>query len=511
MSKWLLLCLLVCSTARAQGLSVVSVVGEARAHNPSLRAAMLQLESARWDLLGSEAQYDPVLGLNASGQQNASSNVFGGGGSSNGSVRINTIRRIDYGASISKHLIWGTDLSLTLSSYAQWSKFSGGGLGLTPTLGGSGAGTGGQNLSTFISAFGNFGPVYNLTAKLELKQPLWKGRGREVGEASMRAARVTRTQSEHTRDRVSSETLRDVLTAYWELWYADAAVLIQQQAREVATRQRDEAEARSRTGSLAPAEVLTFETQVATSDEDVLNATVDRESRVHELARLIGVERSALSFDEVSDEPPASGGYARQSVEDRALADASEVREKLAAVELARVQQKTADDPKKPQLDLDTYVQTQGIGLESYGDAAKQFVNGDVITAYVGFTFSSPLNGRQLRAEQAKARLATEVAEAQLAETKQRVLSQVRGALDKEAAGEQKVTLAERSVSIAERQLAAEQARYLSGSSTPIAVAEAQDKVRSAKLRLARARADWAEQALILDHLSGALLARYAR
>jgi outer membrane protein TolC len=424
-------------------------------------------------------------------------------------VRINRIRRMDFGASISKHLIWGTDLSLSLSNYLQWSHFSGG-LGLSPTTGGTMGGTGSSNLSSFVSAFGNFGPVYNLTAKLELKQPLWRGRGRAVGEATIRASRVTRTQTEQTRDRVSSELLRDVLTAYWELWYADAAVLIQQQAREVATRQRDEADARSRSGSLAAAEVLTFDTQVATSDQDVLNAVVDRESRVHELARLIGSERSTMSFDVLSDEPPASGGYARQVIEERALADSGEVREKLAAVELARVQQLTADDPKKPQLDLDTFVQTQGIGLESFGDSAQQFVSGDVVSGFVGLTFSAPVNTRVQRAEAAKARLASEVAQEQLRETRQRVLSQVRGALDKEAAGEQKVALAERTVGIAERQLSAEQLRYQSGSSTSIAVLEAQNAVRTAKLRLARARADWAQNALVLDHLSGALLGRYA-
>jgi outer membrane protein len=502
MSKWVILIWLTCGLAHAQDLSVRTVVDETRAHNPSLKAALLQLESAQWDLAGNEAQYDPVVGLNASGQQNATSNVFGGG--NGGSVRINRIRRVDYGASLSKHLLWGTDLILTLSSYAQWSHFSGG-LALSPTMGGM-AGVG--NIGSFISAFGNFGPVYNLLAKFQLKQPLWRGRGRAIGEASILAARVTRTQSEHTRDRVSSETLRDVLTAYWELWYADSAVLIQQQAREVAARQRDEADARARSGSLAPAEVLTFDTQVATSDQDVLNAAVDRESRVHELERLVGAE---LSFDALSDEPPASGGFARKTIEERALLDSTEVREQAAALALAQLQQKTADDPKKPQLDLDTYVQAQGIGLESYGDSARQFVSGDVVSGFVGLTFSAPVNTRVQRAEAAKARLATEVAEQQLREVKQRVLAQVRGALDKEAAGGQKVELAERTVSIAERQLAAEQSRYASGSSTPIAVAEAQNSVRTAKLRLARARADWAESALVVDHLSGELLARYAR
>jgi outer membrane protein len=502
MSRWLLLVMLAfVPRAHAQSLSVQTVVNEARAHNPTLRAAMLQLESARWDLLGNEALYDPVLALSASGSQQATSNVFGG------SVRINTVKRVDASGTLSKHLIWGTDLSLQLSSYVQQSKFTGG-LG---ALSGANMGMTGANSSTLtLFGFGTFGPVYSLTAKLALKQPLWRGRGRDVGEAALRASRVSRTGSEYTRDRVSSELLRDVLTAYWELWYADAAVAIQQQAREVAARQRDEANARTQSGSLAPAEVLTFDTQVASSDQDVLNATTDRESRVHELARLIGVENSTLPFDALSDEPLSVQGFVREALEQRVLHASAELREKVNAVELARVQQKTADDPKKPQLDLDSYIQTQGLGLKSVGDAADQFVSGDVISGFVGLTYQAPVNGRVLRAEAAKARLATEVAEEQLRETRQRVLAQVRVALDKEASGEQKVALAERTVGIAERQLNAEQLRYQSGSSTPIAVLEAQNAVRTAKLRLARARADWAENALILDHLSGDLLKRYA-
>jgi outer membrane protein len=482
-------------------LSVRSVVSTAKQHNPTLKAAMLQHESATWDVFGNEALYDPVLTADASASQVTTPNVFGG------AVRINRVRRVDGGVQLSKHLLWGTDLSLRVSSYVQKNELSGS-IAALPTSPMSG-------LNSSFAGFGvgSFGPVYALVAKLTLKQPLWRGRGKDVGEASLRAARLSEDAEGYARDRVGSELLRDVLTAYWELWYADAAIAIQVQSQAVAVKQRDEAQARVQGGSLAPAEVLSFETQVATRDEDVLTARTERQRRAHELARLLGVDEREAAYGAVIDEPLSdldTTRFAREEVERQALSQSAEVHERGASVELARVQQQTADDPKKPRLDLDTYIQTQGLGNKSFVDATGQFVGGDVVSGFVGLTFEAPVRDHQLRAASARARLATQVAEEQLREVRQRVLSEVRSALDREATGREKVALAERTVGIAERQLIAEQARYQSGASTPLAVLEAEDKVRSAKLRLARARADLVESGLVIEHLTGELLERYA-
>jgi outer membrane protein len=503
----LALSLIGATSARADdvALSVRQVVMTAKQHNPQLKAALLELESANWDVFGNEALYEPVLLIDSSASQAANPNVFGA------SVRINRSRRLDLGAELKKHLLWGTDLSLRLSGSTQWSRLSGS-IGTLPT----GVGTGGQmtgvgtGMTTVLPGFGNFGPIYGMNAKLSLKQPLWRGRGRDVGEASLRESKAQRTASEYARDRVSSELLRDVLTAYWELWYADAAVAIQLQSQAVSIKQRDDAIARAQSGSLAPSEVLTFETQVATRDEEVLAARTERDRRAHELARLLGDNEQASALGPVSDEPASDATFARDVLEQRALAQAPEIRERQAALQIAELRQKTADDPNKPRLDLDSYVQTQGLGNESVRDAADMFVGGDVVSAFVSLTYEAPVRDRARRAAAAQARIASQVAEEQLRQVRERVIADVRTALDRESAGRQKVALAEQTASIAARQLAAEQARYQSGSSTPLAVLEAEDKVRGAQLRLARARADLTESALLLEHLSGELLSRYA-
>lgn len=487
----------------SEALDVPQVVRLATQHNPGLKAALLQRESSHWDVFGAEAKYEPVLLLDATGQQLANANVFGS------SIRISRQRKGELGAEVQKHLVWGTDLSLRIASSVQASSFSG---GITQIPGTTMTPTGMPTSVVGIGGFGvgNFGPIYGLTAKLTLKQPLWRGRGRAVGEATLNEARAARTAAERTGERVNSELLRDALTAYWELWYADAALNIQRASQAVAARQREDAARRAASGSLAAADVLAFDTQVATRDEDLSSARTERARRVHELARLLGANEHEASFALLAEPAREERSFERALSEQRAIENAAEVQERAAAVALAEVRQRTADDPNKPRLDLDGYVQAQGLGDESMRDAANQFVGGDVVSAVVSLTYEAPVRDRVRRATAAKARIATQVAEEQLRQTREQVRAEVRGALDRAASGAEKVALAERTAEIAARQLSAEEARYRSGSSTSLMVLEAEDKLRSARLRLARAHADRAESALVVDHLTGELLSRYA-
>jgi outer membrane protein len=486
-------------------LSLAEAVSLARSQNPTLKAALLELESAQWDVFGSEAQYEPVLQVDGTGSQVATANASGR------SIRVNTVRRGELGTELRKHFLWGTDLSLRVSTSVQKSEFSGGIARVAPPTMGTTGGTIDPSIFSAFFGIGDFGPLYGLSARFTLKQPLWRGRGREVNEASMREARLSRTSAEHTRDRVGSELLRDVLTAYWELWYADAALGIQKQSRAVAIRQRDEAAARAQSGSLAPAEVLTFDTQAATREEDVLSAHNERARREHELARLLGQNETLESYAVLSEPMLDGESFGREQVEHDALNNSAALRERIAALQLAQLRARTAEDPNKPRVDLDGYVQSQGLGNRDYGDAADMFVSGDVISALATITYEAPVRSRVRQATAARARIAIDVAEEQLREARQRTLSEVRAALDREVAGRERIRLTEQTADIATRQLSAEQARYRTGSSTSLAVLEAEERVRSASLRLARARADYAESVLVIEHLSGALLARHAQ
>jgi outer membrane protein len=483
----------------ARPLDEQVVVDLVQKHNPELKATMARLESSTESVSGLVERYAPVVQIDASASDvtNPSLSAIG--------VNFNRRRSIDLAAELRKHLVWGTDLSLRLSGQAFTSEVI-----RPPVPLNTEAGMSGMTPSVGNLLFPRkLGPGYMMIAKLTLKQPLLRGFGRDVAEADLNAARVERGAAEYTRERIASELLRDALTAYWELWYADAALAIQQAAQEVAAKQRDDAQRRVDTGTLAPVEVLAFETELAARAEEVVSAEAERKRAELELVRLLGGAAAALTVDEAAPAGWISEGAA--ALEERALANSAEVRERAAALEVAHVRARTASEAQRQRLDLDSYLQFQGLSTDHPGDALAAYGRDHAVSGFVGLTYETPVNRRAERAAAGKARADVTAAEQDLAAARQRIAAETRKAHERAAAQEQGVTLADQTRSIAERQLGAEQARFQSGTGTTLQVIQAEDKLRAAKLRVARARANLAQTALLLSHLTGGLLARWAQ
>lgn len=516
------------SAARAQEPRVLderNVVRDVQKQNPELKAALARLESSRQDVLRLDERYAPVVQLEASASDITNPSLALRGVTLDNhlvqGINRSRTRRLDTAAEVRKHLVWGTDLALRVSAnifenynyrnpYVACAQpnLSEADLArcamMTPASGTT-ATAGTQN---FVFP-GQLGPGYGVVAKLTLKQPLLRGFGRDVAEADLNVARVQRTSAEHTRDRVASELVRDSLTAYWELWYATHAVGIQQAARELAARQRDDAQQRVNTGTLAPVEVLAFETELATRDEDVSSAEAEALRAQLELSRLMGGGLGEVVVDDGMPEPWFNVSAA--ALEEDALANSAEVRERASQLELARTRARTASDAQRHRLDLDSYVQFSGMSVDHHGDAIAQYGKDHAVGGFVGLTYETPVNTRAERAAAAKARADVEAADEDLRSTRQRVVAEARKAQERSRAQERGLALAEQTRDIAEKQLGAEQARFQSGTGTTLQVIEAEAKVRSAKLRVARARADLAETALTLAHLTGRLLAHWAQ
>jgi outer membrane protein TolC len=516
--SWLLaLSSLLATSAYAEELSTQAVVTAVRAHNPNVQAVLYNLESSKRDVLRLDARYTPVVVLDGSGSDLSTPSLYLSG------VSKNRMRRADLGAELRKHLLWGTDLTLRVSGNVQSTSFTRPGIS---GVGGSGiTGGAGSGLSSGFVPPGSYGPGIGWLAKFTLKQPLLRGSGPDVAEADLNAARATRDVAEQTRLRVVSETLRDALAAYWELWYAHAALGIQIGARDVAARQVSEAQARVQTGSLAPVEVLAFETELSAREEDVAKAQAERKRAELELLRLLG-EDAQRELGVTSELPAITATPSRELSEERALSSSAEVQESASTLKLSAVRARTASDPLRQRLDLDSYVQVQGLANRERNfvggptpampnatydttTGAFQAVNG--FGAFVGLTYEIPVSRQGERSAAAKAQADVHEAEAQLLAVRQRVVADVRKALEQQQAQERSVELAERTREIATRQLTAEEARFATGAGTTLQVIQAEDKRRAAQLRVARAQADLAETALRLDHLTGQLLARYAR
>ncbi len=445
--------------------------------SPVLAASGAQARQAGWALLSESARFDPVLVLDA-GATRTQSPTF--------SISGTSLPRTDQataGASLQKKLALGTDVSLRVAG--TWQKTQ---LAAMP----------GQN--TLLE----LGPGYGLSAKFGVAQPLLRGAGSEVNRSSIMASSEDRKTADLSNQLAASTLARDTLQAYAELWYAARNVQLQRKSLEVATEQRDTAAQRERTGSVAPADVLSFETTVASRQESVLDAEREQSSRVIELMQVMG---GSSDFDfALVDElglPPSEEG----DIVGEALAHSVELRQVRSALEASTIRARTAADPQRSRLDLDAYVQVQGLGNNAVYPAVSQFVGGNAWSAHVGVTYELPI-GEKWTAEQRKAQAMVDAARKSLEATQVKTRANVENMMLQERAARSRAVFAERTVTLARKAADAQRGRMQTGSATALQVIESDNQERSAEVRLLRATVDAYQAVIALRHVTGRLALR---
>ncbi|MFH1811592.1 MAG: TolC family protein [Pseudomonadota bacterium] len=451
-------------------------------HNPALAAAIIDLERAEQQVLGEQARYGFVLKLDQQLARLASPTLSGSGVSNPSSTSL------VLGGELQRHLEWGTDLSLRVEGQAQTSQSSS---------------------FTQPGTLVDVGPGYSTSVRMGFSQPLLRGAGRDVSRASLDQAEVALASAKVARQRVASEVLQGALSAYWELYYASRALDIQQQSLQLAEQQRDQAAARVASGDLAPVELLTFESRVAALHEDLASAEAERESRAIALGQAIGVVDGARDLRARAGDQPSVSVDTTDALRAAALASSYRVLELREAMHLAEVQARTAAEPLRPRLDLTGYVQAQGLGNQDLAPAFSGLASSDGVSAMVGLSFETPLDGTQRESEAARARLAVQSAQEQLNQAEQAVVADLDTARARAQAAARRTELSAQTLSIVQRQVVAEEARFATGSSTALDVSQAQDQLRASSLRELRARVDSTQLRLQLLHLTGRLLEVY--
>src|SRR5690606_30959552 len=465
-----------------RGLAVEEAVSLALRNNPTREAARLAVVRAEHDVQAEEGRYPYVLGADA-GHTRATSARLGPGNSITSGTSHSTV----VGASLRRLFPNGTNAELRVSGERFEDDLAG-------------ASVPGFNASTGYAA----------SARASIVHPLARGAGRRVGEAELRAARVSRQATDREAVRTSSEVVRDVLLAYWELWYADESVRIESAALELARQREREARARVEQGALALADVFSYATNVAALEESLVSARTVREQRALDLALLLGAPEDDAGSMVASSELPAPEPLSSRAAVTAAVREGSiELAELEASARLAAVRAEVAGESARPRVDLEAFVEAQGIG-ETPGSALERVGGMRYLTAHVGIVAELPLDRSRERAERASAALAVKIAEQQLKAARDRIAVTAGAAVANEAAALERVRLAERTLELAQKTYEAEEARFQLGQSIPLQVQEAQDELRRAKLRLARARVDLVQQQIAIQHLTGALAARYA-
>ncbi|RYZ08442.1 MAG: TolC family protein [Myxococcales bacterium] len=467
----------------ARPLTEQEVVAVAVANNPSLHVALLRAQQSRFGLRAEEALYTPILGASAGYTHSRVPSLYQDG------TRITGSDVFDVGLGLTKPFAYGTVLSATMS---------------------------GQRSSRASleqqALLGATGPGYSLVGRLAATQPLLRGAGTDVGLASLRQARLNLSANELAAQAAASQVLSQVVSDYWELWYSNEAVRINEASRELARVQQEQAQQQVQSGALAPASALPYATQVAQLDEAVLAARTDVRQRelvlAQTLGRAAGVGEALAAVD--VPQPPSADEPVEATAVREALANSYERRQLQAQLAIARDQLKISGDPLRPRLDLDAYVQAQGLGNRRVPPAIEQFGQMEAVSAHVGLTFEMPVTDARRSAQIQAAQLAARVAEKQIAVSELAIRSSVASAIAQRRAARERLELATQTEKVAKAQAEAERARFLAGGTIAITVQQAEDSYRQAQLRVQRARVDLVMADLSLAELRGQLLTRYA-
>ncbi len=483
-SRWLTSATLLATlglTARdaaAETLTPQQALEKAAQQNPALKASLLDIKAAKLAVAAEQNARVPVLVAATSGEYTES--IGPTDRTDSEAIRAST------GVQLKTDV--GTTIETGVQSDVVW-----------------------RNLTGTTPASQATGPTFGTSLYLTARQPLLRGLGSDVVLAPLAQAESAAKQAEREQELETSQTALDVLSAYWELWYADRAVGVQERSLEVATKQVADAKlkAGSELGTGSQVDVLQFASSLASIKDSLSQAKTARATRAIALGRLLGVPADeAVLLATTQDAPSMSGAPPAKALRAALMAGSKELAALRAQVEIAEARLLVAKDADKPRLDA---FGSFSIGANWATDDAYEGLGvaggRPAFTVLAGLELEAPLGESRATSEAARAR-------AQLDAAKLRYEARV-DAIDAEAAtlavsldsAQTQVDLAGERADIARQLAEAERARLVLGSTTPVNVVLAEQNLREAELRKLRAVVDQTTTQLSLEHTAGALLA----
>jgi outer membrane protein TolC len=375
-----------------------------------------------------------------------------------------------------------------------------------------------QNMTstaTSMTGSGSNAPVpdedaYSITshASMTIKQPLSRGLG-GVALANERKADLAATEATIKAQLQAEDTLKDVISSYWELAYSNWELDVRMQSLDMAQKQETLTHDQIRAGTASPTNVSQVDAEIYQRQEALLRAQVDVESKSMDLLRKSGLNlerrstllRPAEAMEIGDDEFDIEEVLARAKVANRKLATL-QIERKSAEVDVD-----VAQDAMKPQVDLQATGALIGIG-DTASDSLAGIGNMDGYQITVGLNLSFEISGAARKGRDAavmkKNRLEIDRIDAERQIETQTVL-----AVKQVNAARKRVDWAKKAVNASNDNVRSERAQFQAGRTTNYNVLQRQGEAINARLSLGRAVADYHIAVATLQYLSGTLLDQY--
>lgn len=357
----------------------------------------------------------------------------------------------------------------------------------------------------------SIGPNYGAQAYLSVRQPLLRSAGPKGVLGPLRQAEATERQAEHDEQRISSQLVLDVLSAYWELWYAQRAVVVQEAAEDLASTQLRQMNQRvDDLGMASRAEALRFESELATLRETSVLARTTLRLRAIELSWLLGDSTPSDELTASSEPPEAADLQPLAELRARLLASSPELAAMKAQVEVARIRARIADNANAPRVDLLASGTMTGLWTDDELPGLQLPSGRPALGAMLGVEFDAPLGRSRESGEAARADAQWRAARSRYEALANALVADVVSSHAEVAQSVERVRLAREAVAVAAALAEAERQRYQLGSATSLDVVLAQQNHRQSELRRLRAVVDRTVAQLRLEHQLGRLLELHA-
>jgi len=347
-------------------------------------------------------------------------------------------------------------------------------------------------------------------AGLSVTQSLLKGGRREANLASLQQARIDTLASQYELRGFAEALVAQIENAYWDCLLAQRQIEIVTESLKLAEQQLSDLRERIRIGSVGAIEESAAAAEVASRQENLINAQSALESRTLQFLRLVSPSGSSYFNREIIlIDPLPPMDPEPEEVENRVqLAmkmrpDLNQARLNIQRGDLEIVKTKNGLLPR-----LDLFV---NLGRTGYADSFDQSVRDipdDGYDTVFGVEFEYALGNRDARSQQRRAMLSREQSLAALENLEQLAEYDVRAACIEVRRSREQVAATATTSTFREDALKAETEKFSVGKSTALLVAQTQRDLLESQIIEARAAAGYRKALVDLYRLEGSLLMR---
>jgi outer membrane protein TolC len=351
-----------------------------------------------------------------------------------------------------------------------------------------------------------FNPALTSFAAIQLYQPLLNGFGLALTQRFVTVADNDRQIVREAFHTTLNNTLSAAANAYWDLTALRENVRVLDEAVAIAQQTANEDRSRVAIGVMTDLDVLTAESQLASTRAQLVDAQTRVQQQEAVLKSLMARADDPV-LDRLAVEPtdplpgPAPDDLAPTT---EAIARALTARSSIKSAELSLKNQRIAQEYTRKNLlpTLSAFVAVNIYGLAPDTDPAlRQLVQWTYPEYSVGMTWSFPVFNRSAQADDVRARIEAEQAETALQRTRRDIVLQVETATVGVNQDRAQVVAAARAVVFNRTAFEGEQERLRFGLSTPLRVTLAQRDLTAAEFAEVQARVNYAK-ALVANQIA---------